>query len=98
MLDPNENKLEIDCCGVVTDWEFYAENVGASATIFMQIWRLSSGSTYEMVGQNEFTLSKHRPFSSPPRILSTVTMVTTSVGILTINWLNIVMVDILSSS
>lgn len=58
MLDPNENSLEIDCCGVVSEWQFNTQNTSNGDVIYLQIWRPSTGTTYELAGQNQFTLSK----------------------------------------
>ncbi|XP_045187476.2 cadherin-23-like [Mercenaria mercenaria] len=47
----------VDCCGIVDRWQANFDGVSGSRTIFFQVWRLTSGSTYELVGQNTKTVT-----------------------------------------
>ncbi|XP_045159272.2 cadherin-23-like [Mercenaria mercenaria] len=47
----------VDCCGIVDRWQANFGGVSGSRTIFFQVWRLTSGSTYELVGQNSKTVT-----------------------------------------
>ena len=45
----------INCCGVVTNWEFYVKtNPG---TIQLQIWRPEGAGQYKLVGENSYTVA-----------------------------------------
>ncbi|XP_061183247.1 uncharacterized protein LOC133191512 [Saccostrea echinata] len=40
----------IKCCGLISHWEFYPK---AEGTVFFQIWKLISGTSYELIGSNQ---------------------------------------------
>ncbi|KAL4229501.1 hypothetical protein ACF0H5_012541 [Mactra antiquata] len=47
----------IDCCGIVDRWTANFDGTSGSHTVYFQIWRPSSGSSYELVGQNSMSVS-----------------------------------------
>ncbi|XP_052820085.1 cadherin-23-like [Mya arenaria] len=49
MNDPN---YVINCCGVVDNWEAYFDNVNTARTVYFQVWRPTSGDSFQLVGQN----------------------------------------------
>ncbi|KAK3576699.1 hypothetical protein CHS0354_024311 [Potamilus streckersoni] len=46
------SQYTFDCCGVIDQWQAYLGNNG---TIIYQVWRLTSGTTYKLVGENSYT-------------------------------------------
>ena len=55
LLDATDNEYMIECCGVVTEWEFYVKtNPG---TIQLQIWRPEGAGQYKLVGENSYTVT-----------------------------------------
>ena len=49
----------VDCCGIVDRWEAEFDEVSGSRTIYFQVWRQTTGTSYELVGQNSMTVSKY---------------------------------------
>nr|XP_022309583.1 protocadherin Fat 4-like [Crassostrea virginica] len=69
LLDATDNEYMINCCGVVTNWEFYVKtNPG---TIQLQIWRPEGAGQYKLVGENSYTVAAgdendEFPYTVPP--------------------------------
>ena len=53
LLEANDIEYTFDCCGSISSWEIYAENQG---DVYLQVWR-NIGSTWQLVGQNLYTVS-----------------------------------------
>ena len=53
ILDHNE--FEFDCCGFVSEWQFYPVEEG---TFDAQVWRLQEEPSYMLVGSNSLTASR----------------------------------------
>ncbi|XP_052820078.1 cadherin-23-like [Mya arenaria] len=53
----NEPNYVIDCCGVVDKWEAYFDNVNTARTVYFQVWRPTSGDSFQLVGQNDISVS-----------------------------------------
>ena len=60
-----ETSYIINCCGIVTGWEAFFDNVAGTRTVYFQIWRPVSGDTYELVGENDFSVSKKLVYVTP---------------------------------
>ncbi|XP_052820080.1 cadherin-23-like [Mya arenaria] len=52
----NEPNYVIDCCGVVEKWEAFFDNVNTARTVYFQIWRPTSGDSFQLVGQNAISV------------------------------------------
>jgi len=48
----------ITCCGVVESWAVLIKTANP-VTIYFQIWRPSTGTTYTLVGENQFCKCEH---------------------------------------
>ncbi|XP_052706998.1 cadherin-23-like [Crassostrea angulata] len=55
LLDATDNEYKIKCCGFVDAWEFYAKS--NTGTLALQVWRPLGGGTYELVGQNTYSVT-----------------------------------------
>ncbi|XP_060582708.1 protocadherin-like wing polarity protein stan [Ruditapes philippinarum] len=47
----------IDCCGIVSGWEAVFQGVAGSRTVYFQVWRHETASSYRLIGQNSVTVS-----------------------------------------
>ncbi|XP_061179511.1 protocadherin-like wing polarity protein stan, partial [Saccostrea echinata] len=55
LLDATDNEYMINCCGVVSSWEFYVKT--NSGTVKLQIWRPEGGGQFKLVGENSYTVA-----------------------------------------
>ena len=55
LLDATDNEYQIKCCGFVDAWEFYAKS--NTGTVDLQVWRPLGGGSYQLVGQNSYTVT-----------------------------------------
>lgn len=51
-----------NCCGVVSHWDVDLD-VKANVTLYLQVWRATSGSSYQLVGENAFSIGIYDIFS-----------------------------------